>query len=226
MSVAEMREIDRIAAQETGPGLLQMMENAGRSLAELTLSLLESEAAGATVVVLAGTGGNGGGGICGARHLASRVKRVRLCLTDPSRIRGAAARQLQTYRRCDGELVWTDALESSDPDLIVDAVLGYGIVGEPRGAAGRLVSWAEEREAPVLSLDVPSGLDPDSGRTADPHIEARWTLTLHLPKAGLAHPAAGELFLADLGIPRAVTGRMGLSSPRFGSAFWIPLRRG
>jgi NAD(P)H-hydrate epimerase len=82
VTAAEMRELDRIAIEETGPSLLQMMEHAGRSLAEVVLRMLESKSSSASVLVLAGTGGNGGGGICAARHLSERVADVSVCLTD------------------------------------------------------------------------------------------------------------------------------------------------
>src|SRR5712691_3209563 len=79
----QMRVIDRIAIEETGPNLFQMMENAGRNLAALTIDLLEANWQQAQIVVLAGTGGNGGGGICAARHLANHRANVTLVLADP-----------------------------------------------------------------------------------------------------------------------------------------------
>lgn len=82
----QMREIDRIAMEETGPNLFQMMENAGRNLASLALELLENRWQQSKILVLAGTGGNGGGGICAARHLANRNVDVTLCLTNPERL--------------------------------------------------------------------------------------------------------------------------------------------
>src|SRR5262245_36125005 len=87
---AQMREIDRLAMQETGPNLFQMMENAGRNLAELTMEL----APRSRPLVLAGPGGNGGGGICGARHLANRGVAVRLCLADPEQLG-----EIETFQR-------------------------------------------------------------------------------------------------------------------------------
>jgi len=79
----QMREVDRIAVEETGPNLYQMMENAGRNLAAVALAMLGDSGTEARILVLAGSGGNGGGGICAARHLANRGVPVALCLADP-----------------------------------------------------------------------------------------------------------------------------------------------
>src|SRR3972149_10140085 len=93
-----MREIDRIAMEETGPNLFQMMENAGRTLASQTIALLGAGWRGAQVVVLAGSGGNGGGGICGARHLANRNVSVALVLCEPSRVGEVRTLQRKVFR--------------------------------------------------------------------------------------------------------------------------------
>src|SRR5258708_38346465 len=82
INAEQMRQVDRIAMEETGPNLLQMMENAGRNLASLSMQLLGGGYKDAVVVVLAGPGGNGGGGICAARHLSNHGVDVALCLSD------------------------------------------------------------------------------------------------------------------------------------------------
>ena len=92
-----------------------------------------------------------------------------------------------------------------DADLIVDAILGYGLRGDPRGAAVTLIGAANAHDAPVLSLDVPSGIDATTGLAHRPAIRATATMTLALPKKGLCAEAArdfvGELYLADIGVP-------------------------
>src|SRR6516164_7797569 len=93
VDAAQMREVDRIAMEETGPNLFQMMENAGRNLARLAMDVLGGRWRHAKVLVLAGSGGNGGGGICAARHLANRDVSVTLCLADPSKLQGVPAFQ-------------------------------------------------------------------------------------------------------------------------------------
>src|SRR5215470_17265105 len=120
VTTAQMREVDRIAIEETGPNLFQMMENAGRNLAELAIELVGLRA---HVVVLAGPGGNGGGGICAARHLANHGVNVALCLSAPEALGEVPAFQRKV-------LQGTGATELQEPPrdrpgLILDAIFGY-----------------------------------------------------------------------------------------------------
>jgi NAD(P)H-hydrate epimerase len=224
VTAGQMREIDRIAIEETGPSLLQMMENAGRTLALDVLEWLGEAWRSAQVVVLAGTGGNGGGGICAARHLVNRGVDVRLCLSDARHLREIPALQQRIYSHAGGQKVTPDDLYDLRPALIVDAVLGYSLHGAPRSSASALIRWANVSGAPILALDVPSGVDATTGETPGDAVRAARTLTLALPQTGLATPASGALVLADLGIPGAAFCRIGLSyHPPFGTRFRIPL---
>ncbi len=112
-------------------------------------------------------------------------------------------------------------------DLIIDAVIGYSLSGAPRGRALEMIEWANNTTTPVLSLDVPSGLDASTGEAPGAVIEATHTMTLALPKYGLCSAQAGELSLADIGIPVEVYRRLG--RPEAGSVFngryQVPLER-
>lgn len=222
----QMTEIDRIAVEETGPSLAQMMENAGRSMATLTLRHLPSYDPATRILVVAGVGGNGGGGICAARHLAARFEHVRLCLTRPDELSRMAARQLEIYRHTRGRVVPLSGADDRHPNaVVIDAVLGYGLDGSPRGEADQAIRLMSGLGADILSLDVPSGVDATTGSAAGVHVVAHATLTLHMPKPGLKSSAAGDLFVADLGIPEAVTRRVGLVAPEYGADFITPLTR-
>jgi NAD(P)H-hydrate epimerase len=222
----QMREVDRIAIEETGPNLYQMMENAGRNLASMTIRLLGPGWRNDTIVVLAGTGGNGGGGICGARHLATRGGEVTVVVSNEAGLRPVPAQQLATYRGTDGRVVGSDELGGLDPSLIVDAVIGYSLSGPPQGAALHMIEWALSQETTVLSLDVPSGIDSTTGLAPGTHIIASQTMTLALPKTGLDVAAVGDLWLADIGIPGETYRRAGLDVPvgLFGDEFVVPMR--
>ena len=223
----QMLEIDRIAVEESKPSLLQMMENAGRSLAGLVVRQLGEEASAAKVLVIAGKGGNGGGGICAARHLSSRVGQVDLCLVDPDGLSGAPKSQLQIYRATDGREVSLAGLPvPGGYDVVVDAVIGYGLRGAPQGEAERAIRWIGASGARIVSLDLPSGVDADTGDTPGAFVSAAATLILHLPKPGLASPAAGSLWVADLGIPAEVTRRVGIEARGYGLDFVVPVERG
>lgn len=227
ISADEMREVDRVAVDETGPSLLQMMEHAGLETAQLAIEMLGGRWAERRVVVLAGSGGNGGGGLCAARHLATRGVNVLAVLTRPAAsLGGVAGTQLRTLREAPARVIhWADAFDVNEADLVIDAVIGYGLRDAPRGPEMALIRAAQVALAPTLSLDVPSGVDADSGATPGVAVHPDRTLTLALPKRGLRRGNAGELWLADLGIPPGVYARAGLAFPSpFGRGTRVELR--
>ncbi len=224
VTAEQMRDVDRIALDETGPNLFQMMENAGRNLALLAIAVLGDAWNKATIVVLAGSGGNGGGGICAARHLANRGVDVRLCLAEPSHLEDVPAFQRKIFRSTPGREVDTASLSEEPVDLILDGLIGYGLRSAPRSPVAELIRWANGSETPILALDVPSGVDATSGYGHGDYIRPHWTMTLALPKTGLLPERTGQLFLADIGIPMQTYRRLGLSYVNpFAKGFWVPL---
>ncbi len=209
LTTAQMIEVDRLMTEEYRIGLLQMMENAGRSLASLAIhQFLHGEPAGKRVTVLAGSGGNGGGALAGARKLHSRGARVRVYLsaeTDEA-MKPATRQQLKALRRMGVKINPASELKNAPPaHLVADGVLGYSVSGNPRGTARTMIEWANKQTGAVLSLDTPSGLDLTTGKVHHPTVRADVTLTLALPKRGLFYKKAldyrGELWLADIGVP-------------------------
>ncbi len=230
ITAEEMRTVDRIAMEEYGLGILQMMENAGRNLAGNAIEMLGAEAG--TITVLAGAGGNGGGGICAARHLHNRGYDIRLVLDkEPDRLGSAASTQFGIVQAaglvsCHVANVGTesaavDAIAGSN--LVVDALIGYSLKGAPRGVTAELIELCNRSRALTLALDVPSGLDATTGATPGVAIVPDRTLTLALPKTGLIG-VSGELYLADIGIPLNVYKGIGLTlEPFFGDRYWKQL---
>lgn len=204
VTTAQMREVDRIMIEELDIQLIQMMENAGRNLADLAIARYRPT----SVTVLAGPGGNGGGGLVAARHLHNRGVAVTVTLSEATPA-GVVAHQLEILRR-----MQVPFGPPATADLIVDALIGYSLDGDPRAAVAAPIRWANATSAPVLALDVPSGLDSTTGRVADPCIVADATLTLAMPKVGLqqAPQIVGELFVADISVPPSVYGRLGLDT--------------
>jgi NAD(P)H-hydrate epimerase len=219
VTAAQMRAVDRVATEDVGLGLLQMMENAGRTLASHVL------AAGAgPVVVLAGNGGNGGGGLACARHLANRGVDVSVVLDRRADdLSGAAARQFRILAEMDVETaVGLDGLDAVAPaNVYVDALIGYGLSGPVRDPASRMIEAVNRTATPIVSVDLPSGLDATSGETRGASIKPTRTVTLALPKTGLAG-VSGDLFLADIGIPSTGFDRLDIEyeSP-FRSEAWV-----
>ena len=220
----QMREIDRIAIEETGPNLFQMMENAGRNLAILAIKLLGRDWQKVEIMVLAGNGGNGGG-ICAARHLANHDAKVKLCLSTAAKLADVAAFQRKIFDNTNGQEVGFEDLEKEQPGLIIDALIGYGLQNAPRGSSKELIEWSTNSGAPILSLDVPSGVNATTGESPGVFVKPNWTMTLALPKTGLKPGVVGELSLADIGIPVEVYKKMNLEyqSP-FRNDYVIPLK--
>lgn len=201
-------EVDRVMIEDLRIDLLQMMENAGRALARLVLDL----AAPGRVAVAAGTGGNGGGGMVAARHMANAGVDVIVTTTRPAdALSGVPARQFDILRRMGVATVDVVA----DADVVIDAVLGYSLQGAPRGRTAEVVAQLSDG-APVVALDTPSGLDVTTGAVPGVVVTADATLTLALPKIGLrGAPQVGELYLADISVPSAVTAALGPAPPDF-----------
>lgn len=208
VTTAQMIEVDRAMIEEFGIDLIQMMENAGRCLADLARKrFLDGDPRGQHVIVLAGTGGNGGGGLVAARRLHNYGARVEVFLTKADAdYSGVPAHQLAILRHM--EVPVSDGQKIGDaeqPDLILDALIGYSLKGAPRNTARHLIGWANHQQAPILALDAPSGVDTSSGLVFDPAMRATATLTLALPKSGLRAPGldaqVGELYLADISVP-------------------------
>ena len=225
VTTTQMREVDRIAIAWDAPSLQQMMENAGRALAETIIEMVGDGWRLQPVVVLAGVGGNGGGGICAARHLANHGGDVTVVAGRHETLGAAAAQQLEVFRHTGGRLASIDAMSPLDAALIADAIIGYSLAGPPRGEALAMIEWANVQHAPVLALDVPSGVDATTGEASGTAISAVATITLALPKTGLDAPAAGRVWLADIGIPGKVYHQVGIDfeSPIFDGRFRVAL---
>ncbi len=208
LTAEQTMEVDRAMIEDFGIELVQMMENAGHALAHLSRArFLGGDPRGERVIVMAGTGGNGGGALVCARRLHSWGARVTILITKPDEgFAPVPARQLWILRRMGVEVGPPgSAVRGSGADLIVDGIIGYSLKGAPRGTAGELIRWANARDSPVLALDAPSGVDTTTGTVFDPAIAATATMTLALPKAGLRAPGVeaqvGELYLADISVP-------------------------
>jgi NAD(P)H-hydrate epimerase len=198
----QMEEIDRIMVDELGIELLQMMENAGANLARLARERFGPR----HVLVAAGTGGNGGGGLVAARHLHNAGIAVTVVTTRPAdTYRGVPAHQLQILHRMGVPVL--DELPVDHPldppiDLTIDAIIGYALDGQASGRAAEFIDLLGVLGAPILSLDTPSGVDVSTGQALGAAVRANATLTLALPKTGLIGcPLVGEHYLADISVP-------------------------
>jgi len=225
VTATEMEEVDRIAVEDVGLQLLQMMENAGRILA---WHVRDIRAEGTPVLVVAGNGGNGGGGMACARHLANRGIPVRLIVDrSPDDLSGVAATQ---HRILDEMNVPTTTdteqlTHSESRRVVVDSLVGYGLEGEVRPPASEMIEHLNELSEPIVSLDVPSGRDATTGEALGVAVSPTRTVTLALPKTGL-ESVTGALYLADISIPETVYERLDIEYDRpFGPEDWVELER-
>jgi NAD(P)H-hydrate epimerase len=206
----EVRELDRRAAEENGlPGLV-LMENAGRGAADV----LVAQGIHGRVAVCCGKGNNGGDGFVVARHLANRGIHVRVLLGCRSEeLSGDAASNWQALAKSGARLVHLAGAERSawDAELaevewIVDALFGTGLAGPVRTPWDQIIDSMNARAARVFAIDIPSGLDCDTGRPMRPTVKARDTATFVAPKAGFQNTAAaewlGRVHVVDIGIPK------------------------
>ncbi len=214
INTQQMIEVDRAMIEEYRISLMQMMENAGRNLAHLVRErFFDGDPRGKTAVILAGTGGNGGGALVCARRLHNYGAEIRVAISkSTSNFTPTAAHQLGILQQM-GIPIAIGEVIGDEADLIIDGLIGYSLHGDPRGAAGELIRWANAHPAPILALDTPSGLDAASGIVYEPVIRAMATMTLALPKKGMwtnpnsyqtAVSQIGELYLADISVPPAL----------------------
>jgi len=201
---AEIAALDRTATDTYGIPVATLMEQAGRRVAQGALLVLGRRAG--RVAVLAGKGNNGGDGLVAGRALRAHGLAVTAVLIAPAdEYEGEAGRTLAEARAAGVEL--SEASEAALPsfDLIIDALFGTGFRGPARGIPRALIEAANASGVPILAVDIPSGLDADTGQPDGPAIHAVATVTMGLPKIGLlVYPGAelaGTIYVADIGYP-------------------------
>ena len=212
----EVRAIDRAAIDGLGiPGLI-LMENAGRNCADAIEDFLcksLGEKANQNAAIVAGPGNNGGDGYVIARHLAMRGFRVVTFIICPAeKISGDAAVNLRaiTALQHDIRFMASEQLTGlsaslAEFDVVIDAIGGTGIRGPLRGGAAVAVEQINTAARPVVAVDIPTGLDCDTGRADGAAIRAELTVTFVAAKRGFDLARAGDytgtVVVADIGIP-------------------------
>ncbi|MCC6739080.1 MAG: NAD(P)H-hydrate epimerase [Planctomycetia bacterium] len=205
LTCAEMRALEKRAIEEAGIPAIVLMENAGRAVA----SEAERMAPTGRIVAVCGRGNNAGDGFAAARHLDIAGRDVRVLVFEPSRLAGDALVNYRALRFSRVELVEAaagpDAVRSAvaGASLVLDAVFGTGLSGPLREPWPAVVEAMNAPGVPILAVDVPSGLDADTGSTLGAAVRAARTVTFHAPKAGFAaaRPFTGDVVVAAIGIP-------------------------
>ncbi|NIM04447.1 MAG: NAD(P)H-hydrate dehydratase [Armatimonadetes bacterium] len=216
----QMNALDR-AAQEAGVSIMELMENAGRAVFEKAEAMLGTPQ-GRRVAIICGKGNNGGDGLVAARYLKKWGAGVEVLLAcSASDLKGApkanygsalqAGVPVEENAQADRVL---GACEQAD--LVIDALLGTGIKGAVERSAAEIISAVNRANRPVLAVDIPSGIQADTGEIAGVAVHANHTVTVGLPKWGLLNfpgaEYAGRVVVADIGIPAAAIEAMSITA--------------
>ncbi len=221
---SQSRRLDRLAIEEFGLLGLVLMENAGRGVADKIVEL----GIDGPVAVCCGKGNNAGDGFVIARHLALRGHDAGVLLWgDPAELSEDAAVNFQIIRRSGLSIETFPASPATEPsrsdetrirrcfdraDWIVDAILGTGARGDPRPPLDRVIDLINQAACRRLAVDLPSGLDCDTGIPSDHTVRAEHTCTFVAPKAGFLSAAApdylGQVHVLDIGAPQEILDRV------------------
>lgn len=209
-----MATIDALMMDHIGVNTYQLMELAGFGVADAIRQRTDMRQPG-SVLALAGTGGNGGDAIVAARLLTGWGHRCTVILTRRrDGFSGIAAHQLAALDALGIPVLEPAEVEALPPaDLIIHGLLGFSLRGNPRGEAARLIRLANAAKAPTVAVDLPSGLNADTGEVGEPCIVADQTVTLALPKTGLmaaAQAITGSIVVADIGVPPQIYSQVGV----------------
>lgn len=219
---AQVREVDRISIERYHiPGIV-LMENASRGVADEVVhewSKRWPKMPTMRILILCGGGNNGGDGLAAARHLTNRNFSVMIGLcADPAKYRGDALINWKIIQAMRIPCIdaTPDAIRAFDCDLIVDAIFGTGLTETPREPFAQIVAAIADTKCPVVAIDLPSGLDCDTGFPHGPTLRAVRTVTFVAQKAGFANPASkqytGEITVTDIGCPAALVDEVRSSS--------------
>lgn len=205
LSRQQVRLIDRLSIERYHiPGVV-LMENAARAVADVACDMLGNNI-GANVLVVCGGGNNGGDGLAAARHLHNREMNVQIFLTSqPGKYENEAKVNWEIVQAMKIPVV--KSLDAMEPDLVIDAIFGTGLIQPPRSGFEKIVGTVQGWKVPILAVDIPSGLDCDSGKPLGPAcIVATRTVTFVAEKRGFAELGAGdylgEVTVGDIGCPR------------------------
>ena len=220
LTSSQVAELDRLAVERFGVATGWLMEAAGWQAARMC---------DRPTAVVCGVGNNAGDGLAAARHLHRWGRLARACCVDSSRLRADAAAELAALERSGVEVMSEINFEGAA--MVLDAIFGTGLNRPP---AGRFAEWIEAVNAsglPVVAVDVPSGLDADTGVAYSPCVRATSTVTFTLPKSGLRladGPAqAGRLWVADIGVPSGALSAIGIEPhPLFQAADVVEVSAG
>ena len=215
LTASEMKAIEKEAIESYGIPSIVLMEHAGKSLAEKCFKILDENCRFKKVVVFSGKGNNGGDGFVCARHLINKGIEVKVILmSDSQELKGNAKINFDILQKMNVEIfsaLSEDSLHMiklhlTDADIIIDAIYGTGFKGKAAGIVGKTIEMLSDCDGRIISVDLPSGIEADTGRINGPCVKADYTLTFGLPKIGLylepGSSNSGQIEIVDISLPR------------------------
>ncbi len=212
ITTEQMREVDRLMIEEFGIELLMMMENAGRGLAEFCSKYMGYDQ-DRSVLIFIGGGNNGGGGLVAARYSHQFGYSVEvMLLQSESYMKEVPRKQLEILQKLHGIAIVDDIAQLHQADLVIDAMIGYGIEGDLRDPYASTALSMNVSGVPIIALDVPSGLTLTIATVQAPAVRATATYTLALPKDILKDNASytGDVYVGNIGVPQEVYKRLSI----------------
>ena len=207
------RRIDAEAASDYGIQGIVLMENAARGVAAIAHRMASAAGGPARIVLVCGSGNNGGDGWAAARHLTALGHRCRIIATAPPRPESDAETNASIAKRMKIPVDMGGEVEIPEADLVIDAILGTGLDREVAGSAAAWIEAINHSSAPVLAVDLPSGMDADSGRALGHAVRADRTATFVGWKAGFLDETGrdllGRIEVVEIGIPEVLKQRHG-----------------
>jgi len=208
----QMAELDRIMIEELGIDVPIMMEHAAVAVATAATKICS----GKRILILCGHGNNGGDGLAAARHLMNWRYQVKVICSRKEKFKNDPLKQLNILQSMNADISFDSDINFSDFDLIIDALLGYNLDGDPRDVFADLIKKSNNSGVPILAVDLPSGLDANSGKAYDPCIKATATVALSVLKKGLVAAKKeyiGKLFVGYMSVPDSVYEKLGIKNP-------------
>ncbi|MEA3424593.1 MAG: NAD(P)H-hydrate dehydratase [Bacillota bacterium] len=215
VTASEMKAIEKEAIENYGIPSIVLMEHAGKSLAEKCFKIFDENSHLKKAVVFSGKGNNGGDGFVCARHLTNKGIDVKvILLSDSQELKGDAKINFDILQKINSEISFVSSEDSidveklhlTDADIIIDAIYGTGFKGKATGIVGKTIEMLSDCDGTIISVDLPSGIEADTGKINGPCVKADYTLTFGLPKIGLylepGFSHSGQIETVYISLPR------------------------
>lgn len=225
LNTSEMQELERHAFEKYSISLEQMMESAGRAIFDVTTNEIINKVSDTHILIVSGKGNNGGDALSAAWLFHEKGIRAQVFIPyTEEKLSYMTKNELRKIKKSEIKIYQSlQKIDLSDFTLIIDALFGFSLTGNPYAKEAQIIEQINCSQTPILSVDIPSGLDVHNGIAGNPTITANYTVALGMPKKGMRknYDIVGKLFLGDLGIPKQAYQDSGYEPPMFRGRSYI-----